>query len=220
MQRACLCAIALFDRSLHKALGVPLLAMLWLLSVGPQVLVGCRPTEHFFDVTGELYVQSAADHYSEALDRAQEWQPGAYLSGISSIPARSSGAGHDAVLGYTFHSPSVPGEFMVLYYSEDVWSSEVVERDPALSLPLPIPNEDWLLDSVDAWSIALANGGEEFLLRHQDPLTNMGVSLDYWRIEADESVLAWRVDFLSLFTASLDMLIDPKTGDILEVEAK
>ncbi len=73
------------------------------------------------------------------------------------------------------------------------------------------------MDSVDAWSIALGNGGEEFLIEHQQPLTSMDATLTHSRIGEQENVLVWEVDFVILFGPRLWLMIDPKTGDILEV---
>jgi hypothetical protein len=124
------------------------------------------------------------------------------------------------VLGYTFHSATAPGTFFVPNLSADTWSSEVAARDSSVPMPLPIARDDWRLDSVDAWSIAQANGGSEFLLSHKDPLTNMGLTLDYRRLSTGQTVLAWNASYLVLFTSSLDLTIDPKTGDILEVTTR
>jgi len=35
---------------------------------------GCDGEQHFFDVTGDLVVLSAADHYDEALEYMHDWQ--------------------------------------------------------------------------------------------------------------------------------------------------
>lgn len=72
------------------------------------------------------------------------------------------------------------------------------------------------MDSVDAWSIALANGGEDYLLRQQDPMTSMAVELDRPRGFMEYGRLLWRVDFFILYGPSLDIFIDPQTGDIIE----
>ena len=181
------------------------------------VAAGCRPNDDLLDVAGELHVVSAAQHYEEALQRATLWQSDAYLSGIVATPGSTAGVGHYPGLGYSFHSASAPGAFFVANFSADRWSSEVATRDSGVPLPLPISRADWRLDSIDAWRIAQANGGSEFLLSHKDPLANMGIALDYWRLNTGQMVLGWNDSYLVLFTSSLDLTIDPKTGDILEV---
>jgi len=181
------------------------------------VAAGCRSDEDLFDATPQLDVLSAAQHYDEALRKARLWQSDAYLTGIAAIPGSTEGIGGYPVLVYTFISATAPGTFFVANFSADRWSSEVAARDSSVPMPLPIARGDWPLDSVDAWSIALANGGEEFLLSHQDPLTNMGLTLDYWRLHTGQTVLAWDVRYLVLFTSSLHLTIDPRTGDIVEV---
>ncbi len=186
-----------------------------------SLIMGCSAKEHFFDVTGELFVLSAADHYGDALSRARHWRDDAYLSCISAYVASSTGdSGPDASLTYMFDSPSTPHSFYILRFSAEGWSAEEDTKTSLAIRALPIERRDWPLDSVDAWSIALANGGDDFLLRYQDPMTSMTVTLDYWRTRMGEEVLAWRVDYLIMPSPSLDILIDPKMGDIIEVEER
>jgi Tol biopolymer transport system component len=190
----------------------------WVLSA---MIIGCAGREHFFDVTGDLVVLSAADHYEEALERAKEWKEDAYLSRISADVGAWTGDGRLVPsLTYMFHSPTTPDAFYILRLSDGVWSSEEAEQGRGPLKPAPVDPEDWSLDSTDAWSIALANGGEQFLLQYQDPMTIMSVTLDYWRAGITQGGLAWRVHYLILYGPSLDMIIDPKTGDIIESEER
>jgi hypothetical protein len=191
-------------------------ALLWCFVLG-GVVAGCRAHGNSFDLMDQLDVLSAAQHYDEALQRATRWQADAYLSGMLATPGSMAGVGHYPGLVYSFHSTSAPGSFFVANFSADRWSSEVAARDSSVPMPLPIARDAWPLDSVDAWTIALANGGEEFLLSHKDPVTNMGLTLDYWRLNTGQTVLAWDVRYLVLFTSSLHLRIDPITGDIVEV---
>jgi Tol biopolymer transport system component len=185
-----------------------------------SVAAGCGADHDLRDATQELDILSAAEQYDDALQRAKLWQGDAYLSGIVAVPGSEEGFGGYPGLGYSFHSASAPGAFFVANFSADRWSSEVPARNSSVPMPSPIARDDWPVDSVDAWSIALANGGEEFLLSHEDPLTNMGLTLDYWRLNSGRTVLAWDVSYLVLFGSSLHVTIDPKTGDIIEVEER
>jgi Tol biopolymer transport system component len=197
------------------AIHVALLTSLFLCSLAS----GCRTEEHFFDVTGELFVLSAADHHDEALDRAREWRPDAQLTCISAmvsstVPGKRPGAS----LTYMFHSPSTADSFYILDFSSGNWSAEEATKGGMTVTPPPIVEDDWSLDSVDAWSIALANGGEDFLLHYQDPMTSMSVTLDYWRTSTGQERLAWRVHLFIVHGPGLDIRIDPYSGDIIEVQ--
>jgi hypothetical protein len=181
-----------------------------------SLTVGCGTGEHFFDVTGDLFVLSAADHYEEALQRAAEWSTDAYLSGIMVIPCGSKDGGSEPFLLYQFDSPTGGGSYYSVEFDGEEWISRVTQRGLSGVTPPPIDRSDWSLDSVDAWSIALANGGEDFLSHHQEPMTAIGLRLDYWGGGEDLGRLAWRVDFLILSGPSLDIFIEPQGGYIIE----
>jgi Tol biopolymer transport system component len=202
---------------LRVATHLALLTSLFLCSL----VSACQTREHFFDVTGELYVLSAADLYGEALGRAREWRPDAYLSRISANVAVSVSDSRPLPrISYTFHSPSTADSFYILDFSSGGWSAEEDTKAAIAVTPPPIIEEEWSLDSVDAWSIALASGGEDFLVHYQDPMTSMSVTLDYWRTRMGEERLAWRVDFFTVHGPSLDIRIDPQTGDIIETRER
>ncbi|NIN68301.1 MAG: hypothetical protein GTO63_27055 [Anaerolineae bacterium] len=181
----------------------------------------CETEQHFFDVTGDLFVVSAADYYPQAVEKASDWRPDAYLAGISARPAPSASIGLGPSLRYYFESASAESEFYKVSLRHGTWSAETVPKGASSVTYPPINREDWTLDSVDAWAIAQANGGEEFLLNHQDPLTMMALSLSHERVGDREDVLVWRVWYrvgsATVYDA-LDMMIDPKTGDILQLE--
>jgi Tol biopolymer transport system component len=181
---------------------------------------GCQTEEHFFDVTGELLVLSAADHYGEALHRATEWRTDAYLSSIMVLPSRSKHSAREPFLMYQFASPTTSDSFYSVELDGEAWNSRKSELGPHAVRPSPIDRGDWSLDSVDVWGIALANGGEDFLLSYQDPMTSMAVELDYWGAGLGQGRLAWRVDFFILYGPSLDIFIDPQSGDIIETRER
>jgi len=185
---------------------------------------GCDGEQHFFDVTGDLLVLSAADHYDKALARAKEWKEDAYLSGISAFPYPSEGSARKPWLVFDFDSLSTSESTYVVEFDGEAWRSWDLELGPHLVRPAPIHRDDWSLDSVDAWSIALANGGEDFLFHSQDPTTSMGVGLTYWTGDWESLRLAWRVHFFILdpllYAPSLDMFIDAHTGDIIETKER
>jgi Tol biopolymer transport system component len=181
---------------------------------------GCRSQEYFFDVTGELSVVSASQHYDEAVGRARAWMPDVTVASVSAAVVSSNTTGTVPSLTYRFGAPSVPDSLYALDLEEYDWISRVVELGSSAAAPRPIERDDWTLDSVDAWSIALANGVEAFLVHYQEPGTLMDVTLDYWPTEIGHEVLAWRVHCLVLYGPSLYILIDPKSGGIIDIEER
>jgi hypothetical protein len=210
--------------SLLFALALQVKRRVWLplvaVSAVSYIAVGCGTHEQPIGGPGDLYVLSAADYYSEASDRASKWSADAYLDGMSADVAYANGSDAGPSLSYTFHSPSAAESFYVLWLVGGTWSSEVVESQADSTMPRPIGPEQWSLDSTDAWEIAVANGVEAFLLHYRDPATMAGVTLDYWTTDSGQEVLAWAVRCSILYGPSLHMLIDPKSGDIIDIEER
>jgi hypothetical protein len=89
--------------------------------------------------------------------------------------------------------------------------------DPAAAPPVVISDTEVVyVYGLDI--IAQANGGREFLLRYQEPMTLMSVELDRPRGFMEYGRLVWTVEFFILNGPSLDILIDPQSGKIIEVE--
>ena len=185
-----------------------------------SIVFGCGTQEHFFDVTGDLYVVSASQHYDGVLERATTWMADAALVRISAGVRSANTPRPGPSLTFMFGAPSAPNSYYALDLEKDGWFSRVVEVGSGAAVPPPIQRDEWSVDSVDAWSIALANGVEGFLAHYQDPTTMMDVTLDYWRTRTGQEVLAWRVICSILRGPGLYILIDPKTGDIIEVEER
>jgi hypothetical protein len=197
-------------RTREAASTIAILALLW------ACVSGCGTEQHFFDVTGELVVPSAQQHYDEAVRMATDWSADAYLTRVTAGVASSSGVPPTGgYLTYMFDSRTSPTEFYVARLTGGKWTSDVIDQ-PAGGTDSPIQPDDWILDTVDAWSIAMASGGEEFLIEHQEPSTTMKATLLY-RTIGEESLLVWDVDFNILFGPRLVLMIDPKTEEILEV---
>jgi Tol biopolymer transport system component len=182
--------------------------------------VGCRNQEGVPDALGDLHVLSAADHYSEALERAMGWKADARLICIAAGVGQASNTLGGPGITFYFDAPSAPNSMYEVDLETGSWTSRVVDlRSGASSVP-PIEREQWTSDSIDAWSIAQANGGEEYLLQHRDPATIMTVILDYWPMPDRTQILAWRVSYTVLPASTLDILIDPGTGEIIEARER
>lgn len=199
----------------------PLLGAVSALVVLAYFATACQTQQHFFDVTGDVLVVSAADYYPQTMDEARQWKPDAHLGRIGASPAASALIMQMPYLCYYFESASAESEFYEVRLRHGTWRGEAVSKAASSVTYPPIKREDWTLDSVDAWAIAQANGGEDFLLRHQDPLTMMAITLSHERVGDRENVLVWRVWYRvgsATVYSALDMMIDPKTGDILRLE--
>lgn len=170
----------------------------------------------------DLWVASAAEHYEEAMARASDWQTDAYLRSVSAIPA-SSTTGVGSMVTFMFGSTSAPRSIYVLRLLEGAWESSVLRKGLGESMRWPIEREDWPVDTVEAWRIAQANGGRDFLLAHRDSLTSKMLILDYQSVGTSQNVLAWSVSYgvhPARQGGQLYLMIDPKTGDVLEVIAR
>jgi Tol biopolymer transport system component len=217
--RAANCEVSPGRQSIEHSL-VRLCLILLTLSATLLPSVGCRTQEGVLDVAGDLYVPSAADHYPEALDRAMDWKTDAHLISIAAgVECPNSPYGGPSITFY-FDAPSAPNSILELDLTEGVWRSRVVELSSGATISAPIEREQWTLDSVDAWTIAQANGGEEFLFHYHDPTTIMAVILDHWPMGGGGELLVWRANYMIPPSSSLDILIDPRTGDIIEVEER
>jgi hypothetical protein len=96
----------------------------------------------------------------------------------------------------------------------------------------PIQRHDWPLDSIDALSTAQENGGQELLGRYRRGNPSISARLDRFYIHGVEDVLAWQVTYMVwepprlppdglgqlVPGGHLNIWIDPRTGDVLQVE--
>ncbi len=64
------CVTAALRSPQKAAIPVALLASL----IVSCTIAGCRTQQHSFDVTGELWVPSAVEHYGQALRTARDWK--------------------------------------------------------------------------------------------------------------------------------------------------
>lgn len=201
--------------------GAVALSLLCFCIVACGIVGSCTP-EHPAPTTDDLLVASAAEQYEEAMERVAGWQTDAYLGSVSAIPA-SSASRVGSSLTFMFGSPSAPNSVYVLDLLQGAWESTVLRKGRGEPMRWPIEPEDWPVDTVDAWHIAQANGGRDFLLAHRDSRTSKMLILEYQSVGTSENVLAWRVLYMvhpARQGGHVDVMIDPKTGDVLEVIAK
>jgi hypothetical protein len=176
------------------------------------------------EVNGEWCVPSAAEYLDEATRGATDWREDAYLSAIDAgaAPATLEGACPHGHVIYSFHSPSTPREFYMAVLWRGAWTSDTHPLGSMEVPSLPIERDEWILDSVDAWRIAQAEGGKDLVRRYGDSDLSILVQLDRFRVGSADDVLVWRVDYgvrPHVPGGHLDILMDPKSGDVLEVIA-
>jgi len=187
--------------------------------------VSCSGATDSGGIADDLCVLSAAEYLEDAIQGAKDWTDDAYLTYVSGGPSSLALDDHCsyANLTYSFDSPSKPREFYMTFLWRREWTSETHHHSHMAVIGLPIEREDWALDSVDAWRIAQNHGGREFVNRHVGSDTDIFFQLDRFEVGGIQDVLVWRVAYSvrpHIPGGHLDIRIDPRTGDILEVEAK
>jgi hypothetical protein len=85
-----------------------------------------------------------------------------------------------------------------------------------ISVHNPIDSEDWPLDSLDVLPIALANGGDQFLAKHDPKMGSITLYLQPVP-QVPDMRPRWRTTFWDL-EETVHIIVDPQTGEIVEVE--
>jgi hypothetical protein len=162
---------------------------------------------------------SAQELYPKALEKAQSWQSDAYLTWIL-FDFRTSGS----LLSFAFSTPADPsaGLLINIWPQEDGYEIELRETgSPARTRNVPaIEREDWPIDSTVINHIAFEAKGLDFLTEHPEvdeilfQLRRLsGAAADATGLPIGQIV--WRVDYYQLRGYSLDIYLDPKTGEII-----
>ena len=170
----------------------------------------------------EPKIPSVKEYYPQALAEARKWRQDAYMvdASINIRPSRILGS-------FAFDSASDP-EAGLLYFiiaSDEGFQTETKEVDASgrmKSDPAIEPNE-WALDSLDIARIAYENGGDAFLKEHPEVNT---VLLHLMRVSGSASGrtgliqgdVIWVATFYRLREVSIDIYIDPITGEVLATD--
>jgi len=156
------------------------------------------------------------EYWSKAMAMAEDWRPDAYVREVSiDVELPESPASRSFV------------EFDILSLSEDMVSLSVhckegdcesLEFDQNPGYPVlqcsPIELGDPSLTSQEALEIGIANGGSQFVY---DSSASLSLTLSHIsgnQICSDR--LTWRVSFFEPATRGVRVLLDAKTGEILE----
>jgi len=160
-------------------------------------------------------VPSTRDNFSVALSEASNWHADAILTDFS---VHMSG---EPFISYGFVSRSDSTTELVVRVTplgrEPVVETKSYQFSESRIAALPtIPNDVFLtlLDSKEAYQIAMSDTTRQFLARL--PSTNYGfLQLQYFDTPRGRD-LAWRAGFGDLLKGTIELLIDARTGEILD----
>ena len=168
----------------------------------------------------DLRVLSVKEHYPQALAVAREWRGDAILNGAR-LPFRPTEGPGDLGLSYYFHSPGPPAKWLTVRIKEQEPGLVVETEDgvmfPGQPLGDPVDPFQLPLDSPEALSIILQSGGAEFLARHNNPVSPIGLHLEYRKTWYSEGPLVWAVSFVDQVSRESETIrIDAHTGEPVE----
>ena len=170
----------------------------------------------------EPKIPSLKEYYPQALAEAIKWRQDAYMvdASINIRPSRILGSfafdsESDPEVGFLFHIEGSDEGFQVEPKELDAPGRWVIQ--PA------IEPDEWALDSLDVARIAYENGGREFLKEHPEVNT---VLLHLMRVSGSASDrtglnqgnVIWVATFYRLRKVSIDIYIDPITGEVLATD--
>ena len=192
-----------------------------------QVRQRATPTPPANGVLTAGIMPSAKAFLTRATEAAKKWHSDAYLHRLQIIiiDQRVQDKSGDITmtflsgLDFEFHSNAdTQHDYRVSFFRNgDV--SELQGQAELIDLPSIKPS-DWPLDNVDAWQIALANGGSQFLEQAYQQ-TRYGDTDCFTRLVRFASVqdkLVWDVG-CQTSTIAQDLFrfwIDPQSGEIVE----
>jgi len=168
----------------------------------------------------DLRVLSIKEHYPQALAVAREWSGDAILNGAR-LPFRPTEGPGDLGLSYYFHSPGPPAKWLTVRIKVQEPGLVVETEDgvmfPGQPLGDPVDPFQLPLDSPEALSIILQSGGAEFLARHNNPVSPIGLHLEYRKTWYSEGPLVWAVSFVDQVSRESETIrIDAHTGEPVE----
>jgi hypothetical protein len=172
----------------------------------------------------ERQIPSVIEHYPKALAEARNWRSDAYMI-YSAIQIR----GTVLIGSLAFNSESNPevGFLYRLHEAEEGYQLETKEVDASgrLKANPPIPEDKWTVDSLEAYRVAIENGGSDFINLHPEVDTAL-LQLDRLsgsassRTGLPQGEIVWVVTFYKLMEISMDIYIDALTGEVLATDVQ
>jgi hypothetical protein len=161
-----------------------------------------------------------------ARESAKQWQSDAYLISAHAIVPASQSDGTFTIqdrITFNFRSKAdAQHSYLVGFDSKGALDVFKFSDTVAQSDDLPIESNDWPLDSLDAWQIALANGGSALLKDYQQQTVDMrcSVSLQRWDPTLKPSRtgrVLWDVLCMDAVTQkSFRFWIDAQNGEVIK----
>ena len=168
----------------------------------------------------DLRVLSVKEHYPQALAVAREWRSDAMLN-LAIAYFRPAEEPKDLSISYFFNSAGPPAKWLTVRVKERetglVVETEDGELFPGQPLGDPVDSLQIPLDSPEALSIILQNGGAKFLARHNKPFSPIGLHLEYRKRWYSEGPLVWSAGFADRVSRESQVIrIDAHTGELVE----
>jgi len=156
------------------------------------------------------------EYWSTAMSTAEDWRPDAYVREVSIDVALPNSPASSSHVAFTIQSPSE--DMLSLSISCEEGECRSLEADQNPGYPVlhcsPIDLEEPEISSQEALELGLQNGGSQFVY---DSHTLLSLTLSHLsgnQICSDR--LTWRVSFFEPVTRGVRVLLDAKTGEILE----
>jgi hypothetical protein len=168
----------------------------------------------------DLRVLSVKEHYPQALAVAREWRSDATLNDAEALFGPADDPGRLSI-SYGFNSSGPPARWLLVWVKERETGLEVEteegELPPGQPLGDPVDPLQLPLDSPEALSIIMQNGGARFLTRNKNPFWPLGLHLEYRQTYYSEEPLVWRATFADRVTLDTEGIrIDAHTGEPVE----
>jgi len=156
------------------------------------------------------------EYWSEAMAMAEDWRPDAYVREVSIDVELPESPASRSFVEFDILSPSEDMVSLSVHCKEGDCESLEFDQNPGYPVLQcsPIELGDPSLTSQEALEIGIANGGRQFVYD-----SNASLSLTLSHISGNQICsdrLTWMVDFFDPITRGVQMLMDAKTGEILE----
>ena len=183
-------------------------------------LISCAEIQQSrrYDELKNFKTLSIKELYPEALDKAFEWQPDAYLYS-STIQIRHIEDSSPLRIYFVFRSISSPNQYLLLYMIESEtgfdFEIEAGEYQTEKSLSTSVNPDNITLDTFDAFEIAFKNGGQAYFERFQHP--DMPLFIDIQPSSEFHNGTYWSASFFDINSNDLHIFIDDKDRNVFEV---
>jgi len=156
------------------------------------------------------------EYWSKAMAMAEDWRPDAYVREVSIDVELPNSPASRSFVEFDILSPSVDMVSLSVHCKEGDCESLEFDQNPGYPVLQcsPIELGDASLTSQEALEIGVANGGSQFVYD-----SNASLSLTLSHISGNQICsdrLTWRVSFFEPVTRGVRVLLDAKTGEILD----